>query len=38
MVATTTQKDVLQQNFEAGTPTIENSCLQGAKQQAEKKE
>jgi hypothetical protein len=34
----TTQKDVLQQNFEAGTPTIEKSCLQGAKHQVEKKE
>jgi hypothetical protein len=34
----TTQKDVLQHNFEAGTPTIEKSCLQGAKHQVEKKE
>jgi hypothetical protein len=36
MVATATQKDVLQQNFEAGTPTIENSCLQGANNKQKK--
>jgi hypothetical protein len=32
------RKDVLQQNFEAGTPTIEKYCLQGEKHQVEKKE
>jgi hypothetical protein len=33
-----TQKDILQENFEEGTPTIEKYCLQGAKHQVEKNE
>jgi hypothetical protein len=37
LVTTTTQKDVLQHNFEAGTPTIENSFLQGANNKQEKR-
>jgi hypothetical protein len=37
MVTRTTHKDVLQQNFKAGTPTIENSCLQGANNKQEKR-
>jgi hypothetical protein len=30
MVIATTQKDVVQQDFEPGIPSIENSCLQAA--------
>jgi hypothetical protein len=30
LVVAVTQKDVLQQDFEAGIPSIENSCLQAA--------
>jgi len=30
LVVAATQRDVLQQDFEAGTPSIENSCMQTA--------
>jgi hypothetical protein len=36
LVVIATQKYVLQQNFEADTPTIENSCLQGENSKQQK--